>query len=142
MLQRAATLQAYYEGKKAFECHNKATDDLGLIQKMIYADKLGDEYGGADPATGVKLFACWNRETGCYDNNDCRHLSQGLYLTACFMYGPNAISTEAILFSDQVRDIVLNDEDQARSLSNVKGDNTFCRMSFWSMRGCVCRRMG
>ena len=77
MLQRAATLQAYYEGKKAFECHNKATDDLGLIQKMIYAEELGDEYGGADPATGVKLFACWNRKTGCLNNNDCRYHSRG-----------------------------------------------------------------
>ena len=138
MLQRAATLQAQYEGKLAYKCQNKATGDLGLIQKMIYADEL-DGHGGADPVTGVRLFACWNHEPGCYDNNDCHYHKQGLTLDACFMYGPNAISTEEIPFSDNLRDVVINDEVQARSVQDDEGYNIFCRMSFWRRR-CVCRR--
>ena len=140
MLQRAVTLQAHYEGKLAYKCQNEHTPEFGVIQKMIYAEELV-EHGGADLATGVKLFACWNHKTGCYNDDDChKHWLGEWHRHACFMYGQNAISTEEIPFSNELRDVVIGDKDQAPYWADQEGNN-FCS---WSMKrngqwGCLCR---
>jgi len=137
MLQRARTLEAHYEGKQAYQCHNKHTPKTGIMQRMIYANELNNEK--PDPATGVQMFACWNGETGCKSHDDCHaHWVGAWHRHACFMYGQGAVSYEPIPFSEEQRDVVIESKEDAPEWADQVGNN-YCSRGYVNWRlGCKC----
>jgi len=133
MLQRAATLQAYYEGKLAYQCDRQTTPNFGVIQEMIYTADMGGYE--ADLATGVQFFGCWNRGTGCHSDDDCGYGNS--YLPQCLMYGEDAVSYEDIPFSETgaSRNVVIETWEDAPAEPTQRG-NDWCS---WWYGGCVCR---
>ncbi|MDD9944652.1 MAG: MAC/perforin domain-containing protein [Myxococcales bacterium] len=117
-LQRAANLQAAYEGWKAVECPHESDGRDRSYQSMEIAGTT---------SLGINTYACHVSKTGCRADDDC---SGG---TSCFCYGASCIDRGNILTGTEL----YRDKVRGTREGNVReGVNDSCSYVF--LAGCKC----